>query len=203
MVFTFLFSGFLNGFLPGAFDNSVYQSVSIWQGPTLTEFMILVSSVMQPAVLLFLAVLAFFIFLMKRDPVHGFIFFLSTLFGIFSALAIKEILEVARPEGIIAQDGYSFPSIHAVAAATFFLAAAIALRDNLKDGFIEDTVVILSMILLFLVGLSRLYLQVHWFSDILGGFSLGLFWVTFFIIIYHLKVKLIRNDTRRKESSGI
>jgi membrane-associated phospholipid phosphatase len=46
--------------------------------------------------------------------------------------------------------------------------------------------------LFILIGFSRVYLNVHWFSDVIAGFALGLFWLTFLILLFKYAAHLLR-----------
>lgn len=103
----------------------------------------------------------------------GFIFLTgSILNGV-----LKEIFRIERPigkENIISQrthtaGGYSFPSGHTQNASLFWVALMKIYRNKILC--ISGTVIII------LVGVSRLYLGVHWPSDVLGGALIGAAWV--------------------------
>lgn len=96
--------------------------------------------------------------------------------------AIKDILKVKRPigiEGIISlrtetATGYSFPSGHTQGAASFWSSLMIILKKR--------SIYIIGSIVITLVGLSRLYLGVHWPTDVIFGIVFGVSWT--FIAIY-------------------
>ncbi len=175
-------------------NNYVYDGIGEWHAPFLTRVMGSVSDFFHPGVLLFLAILIGALFALRKKALFAVIFSMATLASILSAMAIKEFMAIERPVGIIDETSFSFPSTHAAAAATFFTSALYALRESMKDGALENIITGLGILLIFSVGVSRLYLQVHWLSDVLAGFVLGVFWVTFFIIVYTVRV-LGNHDT--------
>jgi len=103
----------------------------------------------------------------------GFIFLTGTVLN----GVLKNIFRVARPigrENVISMrthtaSGYSFPSGHTQGAALFWFAMMKIYRKKLL--YVAGTIIII------LVGLSRLYLGVHWPSDVLGGIITGAIWV--------------------------
>jgi undecaprenyl-diphosphatase len=98
--------------------------------------------------------------------------------------AIKLATAVSRPNPALdAIIDHSFPSAHtSVATAVFgFLAVLIARELQPNRRWIPYS---LATLLIVLTSFSRLYLGAHWFSDIVGGFSLGLVWVALMGIAY-------------------
>jgi undecaprenyl-diphosphatase len=89
--------------------------------------------------------------------------------------AIKDWTERPRPsDPLVEADGYAFPSAHA-AYATFYtwLAAVVAFR--IVPGITRRSLVIAAGILVTVaIGVTRGYLRVHWQSDVLGGWALGI-----------------------------
>lgn len=101
-------------------------------------------------------------------------------------LAAQRVFPRQRPdiEASIEQDGYSFPSAHSMGSFIFYGAMAFALfrlYDHTWSRIIGATTL---LVLVFLIGLSRVYLGVHYPSDILGGFSAGGVWLAFSILVY-------------------
>jgi membrane-associated phospholipid phosphatase len=79
--------------------------------------------------------------------------------------------------------GFSFPSSHSVQITAFVLAMLFVFKHSLGvRWFLLSTV--LGSLLIVLVGLSRLYLQVHYPTDVVAGILLGLFWVSGLAILF-------------------
>ena len=85
---------------------------------------------------------------------------------------LKEWLGRARPplEAHLLPHSLAFPSGHAANSMTAFLATALIATPPAH----RQTAALLAVILSILVGLSRVYLGVHWPSDVIGGWALGL-----------------------------
>ncbi|HET8813510.1 MAG TPA: bifunctional DedA family/phosphatase PAP2 family protein [Solirubrobacterales bacterium] len=89
-------------------------------------------------------------------------------------VAIEDAVERPRPSDPLASSsGFAFPSAHAAHSVIFlWLAATIVLR--LRPGMARATAVVTAgIVLTALVGLSRVYLDVHYLSDVSGGWALG------------------------------
>jgi membrane-associated phospholipid phosphatase len=105
--------------------------------------------------------------------------------GVINAL-LKLVFQRPRPElAFVHLETYSFPSGHAaVATATFTtLAFLIGRRSGRRRAV---TVAAAATALIVLVGFSRLYLGVHYLSDVLAGWSFGLAWASLCLIAYTL-----------------
>ncbi|MNO69177.1 phosphatidylglycerophosphatase B [compost metagenome] len=87
---------------------------------------------------------------------------------------LKALYSRERPDlwdYLVVPDGYSFPSGNAMISAAFFgLIALLLLRSGKAGNRVWATIVLL---LILLIGVSRLYLGVHYASDIVGGFLAG------------------------------
>ena len=93
-----------------------------------------------------------------------------TLFSV-----VKRIYARPRPLGLGGRvdSSYSFPSGHATASAAVCCTLAYVLW---REGFIgRRTALVFAVLAPLLIGTSRLYLNVHWATDVLGGWSVGLF----------------------------
>jgi membrane-associated phospholipid phosphatase len=114
--------------------------------------------------------------------------------GALLNLGLKMIFARVRPDlasAISVAQGYSFPSGHAMGSfITFGALAYIVLRQSWPWGA-KSACLAIAMTMVVLVGLSRVYLGVHWASDIAGGWSAGTVWlvsaVTAFEIILRLR----------------
>ena len=91
-------------------------------------------------------------------------------------LLLKEIVERARPAEMYQaylETGYSFPSGHATLAAAFYGFCMYLAVRTMPKGWSRTLVVTLLGLLILGIGFSRLYLGVHYLSDVVAGFALG------------------------------
>jgi undecaprenyl-diphosphatase len=68
---------------------------------------------------------------------------------------------------------HGFPSCHALAAAALYGLLLVLLRRRVRGREWQMGVTGGMLLLIFLIGLSRLYLNAHWLSDMVGGYALG------------------------------
>jgi len=103
----------------------------------------------------------------------------------------KHFIHRYRPTDIplIVETGYSFPSGHATMSTIFFLLIYYFFKDKFKDGRQRIIFLCANFVAIFLVSFSRVYLGVHWLSDVISGFLLGLFCATTTIYIYKIILK--------------
>jgi membrane-associated phospholipid phosphatase len=106
------------------------------------------------------------------------------------------------PDPLATESSYSFPSGHAsVSLAVYGTIGFIAAR-HLRDVRARIAVLSASAVLILLIGMSRLYLGVHFLTDVIAGFSLGLAWVTLCVLLLDLGVRLRKRDqTSRYQAS--
>lgn len=105
----------------------------------------------------------------------------STLGGVLLTTVLKYTFQRARPDFI--DSGYSagsfaFPSGHATVAVGFYGALTLILAYHLR-GFSRWVAVVLGVLLILLIGFSRLYLGVHYPSDVLAGYLAAPLWLVF------------------------
>lgn len=170
----------------GWFDKGVYSLVSkticepmtvVFKGFTLfceTEFILIV--------------LVLLIIFMKKKKMALYIVANTGLCVLLNQI-VKFFFVRSRPIGIalITQGGYSFPSGHSMMALAFYgLFIYIVNKSRLSKNKKIISTILLSLII-FLVGLSRIYLGVHFASDVLGGFTLSLAYLVVFINFIYMK----------------
>jgi len=116
----------------------------------------------------------------KRKWRSSAIMFLSiTLTGLASGI-LKTLFMSPRPintYGIILSDP-SFPSSHASMAAAFFIIIAYLLAPKISCWIKRESMIVICVLITIAIGLSRIILNVHWFSDVVAGWSLGIFFAT-------------------------
>ncbi len=167
------------------FDESVRAAVHRASGPALTKLMILASSsggFPGIGILTALAALAFLLLHRRRDAV-------TVVAAVIGSEILSEVLKIGfqrpRPQpffGYPAPDSFSFPSGHALTAVCFYsvLAYLLTRRIGPLAGRIAVWTVAAAMFLL--IGFSRIYLGVHYPSDVLGGYAAGAAWTAAIIL---------------------
>jgi undecaprenyl-diphosphatase len=119
-----------------------------------------------------------FLFL-ARQPVRAWTLLAAMLGGIADTMVLKAIFGRPRPNLPLHQvDVYSssFPSGHAVMAAVTYLTLGALVARGLRTSLLKMYVMLVALTITLLVGVTRVYLGVHWPSDVVGGWSLGAAW---------------------------
>ena len=92
----------------------------------------------------------------------------------------KFLFARSRPAALInypAVESYSFPSGHTVASLSLYFAIAWIVTSRLENPSIKVVIWIATAILVFLIGVSRVYIGVHYPTDVLAGFIASLIWM--------------------------
>lgn len=162
-------------------DNSISSSIPSIQNPFLTEIAKALDLVFDTSVIIVISlIIAACLFLTsKKDSLFFAVVMLANSAIVYF---MKEIVVRARPENsLIASKDLSFPSGHTTTAIVFFgLLIYLAVKYRSKNLKINITFAVIMMII---IALSRIYLNVHWFSDILASIFLGLFVLSTSILI--------------------
>jgi membrane protein DedA with SNARE-associated domain len=110
---------------------------------------------------------------------------------------IKDAVDRPRPGGgLIGVSGSSFPSAHA-AYSTFYVWLAVTIVMRLRPGMTRGAlVVVLGIVLTALLGLSRVYLNVHYLSDVSAGWALGIASFSFCAAVALVITTVRQNDAR-------
>ena len=111
---------------------------------------------------------------------------ISTVGGFLLTTFLKEVFERPRPELFYSgysASFYSFPSGHATVAVGFYGALTLILAYRLR-GFARWVVVGVGVSLVLLIGFSRLYLGVHYPTDVLAGYLAAPLWLVFVGAVY-------------------
>ena len=96
---------------------------------------------------------------------------------------IKFIMQRPRPTEfrIIEETGYSFPSGHSMVSLAFYGYLIYLIYKYIKNKYVKWTLITILSILICLIGISRIYLGVHYTSDVLGGFLLSISYLVIYI----------------------
>ncbi len=127
-------------------------------------------------------IVSFLFFKKKRRFILPFLFVFLGSGAV--ALIAKDYFALDRPVvAAVEESGSSFPSGHAVLSLSFYSYLSYILIKILKGKYLY-LILSLNIILVLLIGFSRLYLGVHYLSDVLAGYLLALLFLIFGIFIY-------------------
>ncbi|PPA71876.1 phosphatase PAP2 family protein [Jeotgalibacillus proteolyticus] len=183
------------------FDDAVISAVQQSISPTVTQIATYITFLGNAGTLfVFTVLLMTILVLLKRFALAIFIGAVNLTGGGLN-WGMKALFSRDRPayEVLIEQGGYSFPSGHAMSGLIFYGSLAIVLillLDKLWKGTILSFIL---SIIIFFIGLSRVYLGVHYPSDIVGGFALGIVWLTLCFSIYLVFLALRRRKDKKKK----
>lgn len=113
--------------------------------------------------------------------------------GALLNLGLKMIFARTRPDltaALVAARWYSFPSGHAMDSfITFGMLAYLVLRQPWRWA-VKSACLAIALTMVVLVGISRVYLGVHWASDIAGGWTAGTVWLTSAVVSFEMLLRL-------------
>ena len=132
---------------------------------------------------IFIAVVAIFLAIIIKNKKIGISIFVNLVIITGLNQLLKRILHRPRPTEyrIIQETGYSFPSGHSMISMAFYGYLIYLIYKHVKNKYIKWISISLLSILICLIGISRIYLGVHYTSDVLGGFLISISYLVIYI----------------------
>lgn len=173
------------------FDTAVTSWVQSSINPELTKLMKIITSFGSSRIILTgIAILGVIMVFKKQKWKALFLIFFVGIGGLVNLL-LKWIFKRQRPTAyrLIGERGYSFPSGHSMVSLIFYGMIVCLFVSN--TGWVLKTISsLLIFSLVMLIGISRVYLGVHYPSDILAGFTAGEILLTIGFIIYEVFMRM-------------
>ncbi len=168
-------------------DKKVYQNMNIKE-PMITFFKIFTN---LASTIFFIIVCILLIVLLKNK-----LALLISILMLFDSVLIytfKHIMKRERPNirQLVNEKGYSFPSGHTVSAVCFYGFFIVILGASSIFVPLKIVIIISLILFLLLIGYSRIFLGVHYFSDVIGGYLLGISFVLLFVYLIERFTNLI------------
>ncbi len=167
----------------GLFDIFVNNYFSV-RDDSAISFMKFISNILEPN-LIAIYVLILVLLLatkIKKEAVFAF----ACGLVVIPLEIIKILVHRIRPDSILVSENMarSFPSGHSTMALILFSLLIYLFKDNIKDRFLRILFISLNVLLVLLVGFSRIYLGAHWFSDVISGYLLALIWFLLCVLVF-------------------
>lgn len=163
-----------------SFDENVFTMIKPWVSPLHTSIMLVITFIgsqnfLLPANLLLIAYYLYF----RKNKSRAYKIATISITSVVVMFLMKFFLQRERPlVPLIAKvHGYSFPSGHTFTSVTFYGIIAYLIYRNVKSTILKWTLIVGCIVLVLLVGYSRVYLRLHYASDVIAAFCLGLMWL--------------------------
>lgn len=161
-----------------AFDTNILLTVRSWQSPLLDVAMLGITFIGDPLVLLISCLILGTWLLQLKQKSEATTLAVAAIGAIGLNVLLKQLFSRARPalwDRVVDVGQYSFPSGHAMVSMVIygFIGYILANRYRRQQWWIIS----LTTLLVIAIGFSRLYLGVHWPTDIIAGYAAGLVWL--------------------------
>ena len=132
---------------------------------------------------IFLIIATIILFILIKNKKIGFSIISNLVIVTILNQLLKNILQRPRPNEfrIIDETGYSFPSGHSMVSMAFYGYLIYLIYRYVKNKYLKWTLIVLLSILICTIGISRIYLGVHYTSDVLGGFLISISYLVIYI----------------------
>ena len=159
-----------------SFDQQVLQYLFAHRDVATTLSFINISELGSTIFVVGIGIIIGLLLLLRRNIPLATSFAVSIIGGGAAALVLKEVVRRARPDAIYQaylETGYSFPSGHATLAAALYGSLMYLAWHTIPSRAGRIVAILVLAVVIGLIAFSRLYLGVHYVSDVLGGLVLG------------------------------
>lgn len=142
----------------------------------------------------FLILLSTILFIVIKNKKTGKLIWANLAIATILNQLLKRIVQRPRPTGfrIIEENGYSFPSGHSMVSAAFYGFLIYLIYKNIKSKYLKWSLITALSLLIVLIGTSRIYLGVHYTSDVLAGFLISISYLIIFVTSTEFFVKKLK-----------
>jgi undecaprenyl-diphosphatase len=165
-------------------DDLVSNFVYSVRSPLLTEIMFFLSYLGQELLYVFLGILLLLLLKFRKWNEVIILITVAISGGIINII-IKEVISRDRPttDPLFQELFHSFPSFHAMNSFIFYSFCVFLIYKFTRNRMYTFSSFFIGSLIVLGVGSSRIYLGVHYFSDVIAGYVIGLGWVTAVVVI--------------------
>ena len=169
-------------------DSLIHSYILNIRNNTLTSILTIITKLADASFLLAISVILLITIKRKKFSLY---IFINLILSFVTNEIFKSIFVRSRPIGInlIDETGLSFPSGHSMVSLSFYGFIVYLLCRNQFNKAKKIILIISLIILVSLIGFSRIYLGVHYLSDVIGGFLLSIIYLTIYIKCIKLEKK--------------
>lgn len=155
-------------------DEKVFNSIILIKNKPLSVFLRIITTIGSTVGVIALLGVTAFIFIKKKIFSDFKYVIINVGLGVILMETIKNIVRRVRPAWKwITQGGFSFPSGHTISALLLY-GTLLLLVYKKVNGKYRKPLIIFFTIMIVLIGFSRIYFGVHYLTDVIGGYILGL-----------------------------
>jgi len=162
-----------------AIDSGILQTLYGTRGDGLTAIFLFLSAIGETEVMLLVtALVGALLFFWLKQRLVGIGLLTTMIISTAITYVLKHLVARTRPDLLYqayVETGFSFPSGHSSAAAAFGGFFAYIAWKKMSPGPRRIAVVALAAVYVFLMAVGRMYLGVHYFSDVMAGLAIGVF----------------------------
>lgn len=153
------------------FDNAIYSFFKGFECGFLDNYFIFITKFGNP--LLAILLVMFFVLFIRNK--HSLMILIVSINSAVTNTVLKYLFQRERPSVVkmIEQGGYSYPSGHAMISVSIYGYLLYVVLRRVRDKYLRYLLSSLLVLLILSIGISRIYLGVHFASDIIGGFLLA------------------------------
>jgi membrane-associated phospholipid phosphatase len=184
------------------FDDATRAAVHTFASPTLTVFMRFMSFAGSTLFLTLATAGVIVGFALRKWGREAKLFALTMIGASLLNITLKLAFKRERPVpffDLSAPESYSFPSGHSLASCVFFAGLAAILSGRIKRKRTRTIMWTAATIMFLLIGLSRIYLGVHYTTDVIAGFASALIWI---LVVRFVEKELAKRKQRRKANAN-
>ncbi len=186
-------------------DRAAFAWAAAHQSDQMTGFLKFVTYFASKRFLLSVpSVLVVFFFLFKKWRWFSAYILTAVLGSFLLNQYLKNNFGRLRPEtAFYHQSGFSFPSGHAMIGAAFYGILVYLVWKNIRNFWLRWTLILALVIWELLIAYSRIYLNVHYATDVLAGLSAGIFWCALIIVLMPQVERFTYNQERSQRLKNI